>query len=666
MLSVIIINSDIYERYQKYEYFFNWFEDHQSIAVCMWKKDSLKDASIDELVPQLFDIVKNVTEWDAYIVDEPFFSADYIENDFLNNTQFSINPYERANAPDENYNIEDDQLLRLVYFLGGRGVQNLSYMSNYKFRAVRPTNIFLLTPRVFDNLDTQKYFLRCEIEKADYEKQKDPDSILTDTDEPLLQYSDFWFRYDYPANCRFLVFDIPDLISIKHENAWFVLWLSIVSLAINTLNTAELGPYKLYTIDVDISEEEFTAFLNKFFAGLSAANFMVTKEIESEVENIRKSLADVSSKKITEGSPVYVTFPHTSFSAFYPKKKNFGNTKDTPVLDYEYWNRHRKQVKFEANQLFKATYRGKREAIDSMNRTISIDTPILSNQYLSRYDVEDITDMLNVNEIKMLELETDRTASRPYFEKKEKAAAEKIEKAMIPRIMKRTFSGIMLCCILIYLFGFLPFIISSAKHSMTSSIIAVLITIFSAIIIYITGRVTLKLLKHKFVALIDDYSDVITESTENIRAGAQVQSQYLTLLLDYMEKYQMLSFGRVEEVRMQHIEQLTSINATYQDAMEQCKSIAGICHVHLSNVIKENDVDAVVFEPGNKIYLYEDTNGIKIPLNSVCERLNTPFGFVNALFINEEIVYENSKYYGSQKSRDELELLNGLKEGDEI
>ena len=49
MLSVIIINSDIFKRYSKYAYFFNWFEDHKDVSICVWNKNVSENADIDEL-----------------------------------------------------------------------------------------------------------------------------------------------------------------------------------------------------------------------------------------------------------------------------------------------------------------------------------------------------------------------------------------------------------------------------------------------------------------------------------------------------------------------------------------------------------------------------------------------------------------------------------------
>ena len=157
MLSVLIINSEIYERYSKYAYFFNWFEDNRNIVVCSWNKSACEDEGLEAIVPQLMEIIKNEPMWNAYVIDAPFNSMKFIQNDFKQMTQYSINPYERANSAD--YRIESDNLLKLVYFLGGRGVEKLPYIEAFQFKAVRPNNIFLITPRIFEDLEMQKSFL---------------------------------------------------------------------------------------------------------------------------------------------------------------------------------------------------------------------------------------------------------------------------------------------------------------------------------------------------------------------------------------------------------------------------------------------------------------------------------------------------------------------------
>jgi len=651
MKSVLIINSEIYDKYQRYAYFFNWFEDHGDVSVCIWNKYASDKADIDELVPQLFDIVKNVPEWNAYIVDEPFFSSNYIESDFKNLTQCSINPYERARNCRE-YNPSDDPFMRLMYFLGGRGVEELEYFNNYSFRAIRPTQIILLTPRIFENLDMQKTFLRAEIEEKNRILIENSTALLLEADTVSLEYSEFWDRYEYPPNCRFLVYDMPDTLSVQYEDSWFLFWMAAVTVILNTYNSSELGPYKLYCLDIDISEEEFELFLNKYFAALQSACSISEKEIENEVKAIKAVMADTSCNHPVECAPVYVNFPDTDFSKFFPESKMFGITKDIPMLDTNVWEKHKKDSGVETHRLFKAILRGKNEAVDAMNRTFAVDLPLLKNQHLTRYDAEDIIEDLNKSEIAMLGLDTDRMASRAAFERNEAKAAKEIEKILPGRVLTDTYKLLLISGVSISTMGFVPFIVSSARFSITSFLISLLITAFSGAAVAAASYIALKIQRMKFDEKLNNYTDTMTVNLRTVQDNAQIQSKYLTLLLNYMEKYQMLNSGKIEEHHMKKIEELTRIRSSYEEAMAQCKSVAGICSVLLKTDELDDKNESIIFKHGEKIYLHDDTDSILIPLNLTPDRLIPPFSFVKILNISEEIIYESSEYYNVLRKDD--------------
>ncbi len=649
MQSVLIINSEIYDKYQRYAYFFNWFEDHSNVSICIWNKFASDKADIDELVPQLFDVVKNVTEWNAYIVDEPFVSGEHIERDFKTLTQYSINPYERANHSKE-YDPTEDPLMRLMYFLGGRGVEELEYINNYAFRATRPTQMYLLTPRIFENLDMQKIFLQSEIEEKNRKLVTDPSALLTETDTVSIQYSEFWDRYEYPPNCRFLVFDIPDVGSVRYEDSWFLVWLATMTLILNTYSSAELGPYKLHRLNIDVSAKDFELFLNKYYAALRNACDISEKEIENEIKAIKAAMEDTSCNHPVECAPVYVNFPDTDFSKFFPKNNLFGLTKDNPKLDTEVWEKHKADSGTETHRLFKAVTRGKNEAVDAMNRTFMVDLPLLKNQHLTRYDAEDIVDDLNKSEIDMLGLKTDKTASRVVFEEQEKTAAKEIEKTLPGRVLTDTYKKLLIAGIAICSMGFIPFIISSAKFNATSFLISLLITAFSGAIVGGASFIALKIQRMRFDEKLNDYTDVVSSNIQAVKDNAQIQSKYLTHLLNYMEKYQMLKSGKIEEHHMKHLEELTRIHSTYEEASAQCQSIAGLCSVTLNTDEMDDLGEMALFVRGKKIYLHDDTDSMLIPLNTTPDRLVPPFSFVQTLYIAEETVYESSEYYNAQNN----------------
>ncbi len=643
MQSVLIINSEIYDKYQKYAYFFNWFEDHDNVSFCVWNKYASDEADIDELVPQLFDVVKNVSEWNAYIIDEPFDAEEYIERDFENLTQCAINPYERAGHT-TGYDPAGDSLMRLAYFLGGRGVENLEHISNYTFRAARPTQIYLLTPRIFEKLDMQKAFLRAEIEENNRLLLSDSASLLMEADDVSMQYSAFWDRYEYPPNCRFLVFDMPDAANVRYEDSWFMFWLAVMTLVTNTYTSAELGPYKLYLLNVNLSSDELEQFLNKFYAALRNACGVKEKEIEEEVHSIKAAMEDTTCNHPVECAPVYVNFPDTDFSKLFLKNSAFGITKDKPKLDTAVWEKHKEESGVQVHRLFKAIARGKNEAVDAMNRTLAVDLPLLKNQRLTRYDAEDIVDDLNKSEIEMLGLDTDRYASRAAFEKSEKTAAKGIERALPGRVLTKTYKKILFVGVAICLMGFVPFIISSAKFNLTSLLVSLLITAFSGLVVAIASYVSLRIQRLRFDEKLNDYSEAVSASLQEIQENAQIQSKYLSLLLNYMEKYRMLASGRVEEKHMYRLEELTRIRSIYEEALEQCKSIEGLCAVVL-NADDSGYADRVLLIQDEKIYLHDDTDSLMIPLNALPNRLKPPFPFVQALFLSEEIIYESAKYF---------------------
>ncbi len=647
MLSVILINSDIYERYQKYAYFFNWFEDNSNVEICVWNKDVSPEASIDELAPQLFDIVKSVPEWNAYIVDEPFVSSQYIKDDFANRTQYSLNPYERSRGA-KDYSPEADTLLHLVYFLGGRGIESLDYLTDYTFRAARPTHIFLLTPRIFEGMEMQRSFLRNEIEEEYRLASQDMFSLMSANGE-VLRPSDFWSRYEYPPNCRFLVFDMPDTENVKYEDSWFMFWLSVMTMVLNSYGSDELGAFKLYCLHINISAETFERFLNKFYTALSEASEISEKEIENQISAIKAAQEDTSTSHPVECAPVYVTFPDTDFSKFYPDNKQFGVTKDRPMMDYDVWNEHKKEVKTETHRLFKAISRGKNEAVDAMNRTLVMDLPSLTNRTLTRYDAEDIRDALDRDELDMLKLNCGLAPSRVAFEEIEHTASRKVESSMRPRLKRSTFLGVAGLGIGVCLAGFIPFIISSATFNLTSFMMALLITTFAGVAVGFAAYLALRTKRTAFGYGLDDYSKEVSGCLKVIQDNSQVQSKYLSMLLNYMEKYQMLRSCRVDRRQMDRLEQLTKNRSNFEDAIAQCRSIAGLCDVKLRLLEIKGEDDVMILEPGKKIYLHEETDLLRIPLNNAKDRLVPPFRFVETLGIKEETVYESSLYYGAYR-----------------
>ena len=641
MLSILIIDNEVLDHYKKYDYFFDKFEDYGEIAVCNWNR-SCGENDLSAMVPGLMETIKNVAEWNAYIICEPHDSIQYLHDDFKNRTQYSINPYERANR--EGYSKEEDDLLQLVYFLGGRGADEIGYIEQYRFRAARPNNIYLITPRILKTISRQKQFLATEITQEAASANLDPQAIIAGMADMTLCYSNFWERYEYPPNCRFLVYDIPEEDNVKYQDSWFPFWITVISMTKNKFTNSVLAPYKLHVLDVEINDEKFEEFINKFYTMLLDNKDINTHEISAEQDAMKSESSSVDTSVGDSSTPVFVNFPNVEVGDLFATTSNIGIAKDKPVIDEEDWREQMQRTRETIARFFKSIGRGKGEAIDSMRGTFDSELPNLLNRRITKYDAEDLEDKINEDELRMIELNTGYSASRAEFEKKQRKADKIVSTYMKRRMTMKVAVGLSAALVFIYFVGFIPFIVNSAQQNLTSFLIALAISVGAMLVPLSCSFIALKILKRRMLKLIVEYNDVIAECYETAKAGADVQGAYLTLLLDYMKNYQLMTNATFDNIHTKRIEKLMLANATFDDAIRECEAIAALRHVQLRRITDTYVQNLIDNTPGGSIYLYDETESGRMSLNSVEDSLVAPFGFTTNLILETESLYECGAY----------------------
>ena len=674
------MDRDTLEYYVKYQYFLSWFEENSDIKVCIWNRDLPVDAGIDEMIPQLTEAIHNVDEWNAYIIDEPFHTMDYMDYDFKHNTQYSINPYER-NRPvrsfDEDgnavmeiseYDSDKDRLLRLIYFLGGKTPVNMTiedldeadngkfdslntglskerdYKLKYYFGLARPANIYLITPRVFENLNVQKHFLSFEIVNQKIEDEQDKKLQEFAGAEIIYHESEFWTRYDYPSNCRFIVVDIPEKDNARYNDAWFLLWMSVFTLMLNSFKNDEFGAMKLYRMNVDVSTDELSQFLNKFYTELLVANEANDKDIERETEKLKAEMEDTSSSELPETPQVFVNFPHFDSRDFMAASSSFGLCKDTPRLDESVWDEISDKSDIAEAQLFKAAERGKREAVEFMRRIFTTELPMVSRRKLSRYDKEDLEEATRNEEYELVCMQADKTSTRAEFEKIRKEGEKGVKDFMPKRTFHKNFILSAAAGAVVYFAGFIPLLINSANYSGWSLLIGILMAVVPTALIVLSAFLTMKAQRKKFEKEIRGYNSAITRGIAGVQKGPETQGKYLSTLLSYMLKYQMLKKCSIDTILLDNLNTLYRASAQFDEALAQCRSIAGLCHFNLSRLQDVAGYDRNLLYRGNRIYLHENTRDYKIAFNDKAEYLNTPFRFVSGLSLVKEKIYECDIY----------------------
>lgn len=645
MLSVLIIDTKIFDHYSKYDYFFGHFENNADVAVCVWNKQSM-EGDVASMLPQLMDTVRNVPEWNAYIICEPHDPLPFLRDDFKNKTQYSINPYERANHAD--YDPEQDRLLKLLYFLGGRGDDRVDYIEQYQFRAARPTNIYLITPRLLKNIEQQKLFLLSELREEHKGVMDDPVRILAGEVDIMRGYSEFWERYEYPPNCRFMVYDFPEVEHQTYQDCWFPFWITVITMTQNRFTNAVITPFKLHILSVDIDNGSFAEYINKFYTMLLENKEINQFAIERE-ERLEKEEAANTDITVSDAStPVHVTFPHFNAEDLFAFSDNFSPVKDRPVLDEDDWYEQMQRTRDAVSTFFKAINRGKGEAIDFVHDSFQAELPNLQGKRITKYDVEELTECLENDEMSMIRLNLHVVADRTLFEKAQQTAAKIVETYMKRRLRLKVTIGLLVSAMLIYFVGFVPYLINSLSHSVTSFLIALPISAAAIVIPAVAGGIALYILWRNFLNLIELYNGIIAHNFDEAQTGSKLQSEYLTYLLDYMKKYQILTTAQSNNTHSKQIEKLLIANAVFDDAIAECEALALMRNVSLKRITDryvENTIDPL---PEARIYLYEANPDGKMALNATRDILDAPFSFTKELFILSEELYE-CPYYTQDK-----------------
>lgn len=647
MLSVLIVDNKILDHYNKYDYFFGYFEAHKDVAVCAWNKQSM-DGDIAASVPQLMEAIRNAPEWNAYVICEPHNSIEYLKGDFENQTQYSINPYERANH--EGYNREEDRLLNLLYFLGGRGNDDMKYIKQYQFRAARPNNIYIITPRILKNIEQQKHFLLSELREKYLGVLDDPARILAGEIDVTRNYSEFWERYEYPANCRFMVYDFPEEKHQTYQESWFAFWITVISMTQNRFNNAVLAPFKLHILNIEVSDSKFAEYVNRFYTMLlenkELNEYLINKE--TELEKAESANTDITVSEAA--TPVYVNFPHVNVGDLFATDKNIGLVKDRPVLDEDDWFCQMRRTKENIVKFFKAIVRGKSEAVDFVHEDFANELPELKGKHITKYDIEELKEAINNHELEMVSLDLAFKGSRAEFEKKQEKADKMVRTYMRRRLRFKIAAWLTGACMLIYFLGFLPYLINSISHSVTSFLFALPISMGAILVPLVCSIIMLFILKKRMKQTIELYNAVIIGCYNDVTKSSELQGEYLTHLLDYMKKYQILAMAVSGNTHSEMIEKLILSNVIFEDAISECTALATNNNIAITKITDryiENVIDSM---PESRIYLYEENVGGRMAFNTSRDALDAPFAFTEQLLIECEELYECEAYGGFENS----------------
>jgi hypothetical protein len=674
LFTVIIQGKRSSDLMQDYRFLFKPFLDEGSVVFCDWNEAG---TDLQSSVPDLRDIIRGKKEWRALIV-----SADSVY-DYKGTPRpskdnpFDFSKFDTLEEPHES----PVPLVRLTHIIGGfsstlpkefeKGFEYIDDTGE-KIRVreaeLTENQIQQLSERYFDSL-TPVYIEKTEdkdyaarqkeiAEKYTFNEIRPTEILLVATrkkhenDDRLkiveawkshleMTSSAFWERLKYPNNCRFLFSDITNSDNSQYQNDVTEFWLSVLSLAINKINSSTLQAYRLYKIHVDISTEELEKILNLQLNEMISAYAYVKEQL-----TLHPSFSFGENEDVVRRQKIPVAIENTSTADLFVDISRIGLSRDCPEEESTLWNSQVRQKKSNLELYLKSP----RRAVDKSAEMLRKKTDgFLGEHYeLDRFQITDINEFMNDLEVKIISSGSKNTVNKKKVNKDISEIDKKVRKNISFRLTKKTVIIGGLVILAIILAGYIPYIIQS-KNVSDDALYASIGLSFGVLLLSSFGGIFALLIQRKQIKnIMREFNTYVRGIINNIQLYSLNFEEFFTNICTYMKAQ--------------------SVLAGLKDNAGEDFSKSGVLNTHkhaLAKAIEKYETWLVAygierreqvlpvvssfFNPDvspkeNMLYFFEaDDDENDIPLNSTGDMVTAPYKFVSKLWIEREDVFDEEE-----------------------
>jgi hypothetical protein len=524
--------------------------------------------------------------------------------------------------------------------------QNLA--EKYAFDENRPVEVLILSTREQSTFDEREE-TRESIERA-----------WQFFDE--IESSDFWKVY--PNTCRFLCFDLINENHTLYTCEYWKFFLLALSLAVNEeIPGHALQAYHLYKADLQIDGKKLELVYNPYIE-----NLMSFQEVLQERMTHIPELTIEKNKELVPEHYISVGFGHIDENKVKTKNDIFGLSTDCPKDEAEYWHEHMQNIsQIVANILFAPQEIVAEKALETR---LNVDNFANTEQVLDRFQTRRIEKRIVELEPYVVNSKLFKLLDTDVYNKEIEKSAEKVQKHIKIRITKRNVIIISACSLFVYLCGYIPYLINSAKESWAVFGTAIMLVFITLILLSGIGFITLCLFNRKFKNIINLYNKEVSDVFDRVKKSARVFSDYFSKLCTYMFARSLLTgivlkkdndFNNKQKLK-EHLEHLNS-------EIEKVKNICSLYDVDINTAIPhrsfENITDKLLEESPKESQFYElppfeDKNTMKLtaaPTIKLARKLltsknndqwdqydtgltlNAPYSFISGINLAREEIY---------------------------
>lgn len=674
MHTVIILSEHASDLLKDYRFLFKPFVDNGTVSFCEWNESG---TDLADSVPDLYKLIKGKPQWRAAVIstapasgrrnrpapDErnPFdFSADTEESPIPRESSVPIVRLTHMlcgypSAPVRNFEngyeytdettgkvcrkraseLSEDELftlsskykdaLRPIYLEEKVPEEAVAAQKaleeKYSFTDVRPQEVYLIS--------TRKHL---EDEEHIYASWKSPFEM---------ESSDFSRKNHYPGICRFMCFSIINPENSRYVKELTEFWLAVLTLTVNKIPASTLQAYKLYHLEVKISEEELSNMLNSHLNKMEAAYAFVQARLKMKPEYTFDE-----EEEIVEAQHIPVIFDGTSGIDLYIDTRHVGLSRDCPDDELVFWNTQMREKKENIEKYLKAP----RRAIDKASRYLkSRAAAFPDDEYeLDKFQIEDLEDEISALELRVLTSSTRSVIDEKRIKDEVQKTDRKVKKDIAARMRRSVAVGSGAAFLLIYLIGYIPYIFNSIRLGGGQFLSSLVLAAAAAALAASGGIAALFLLRRRIVQSMESFNTLMHELDASVKASAKKFEDYFSVLCTFMkaqsiyegiQKKNDSAFSRVSKLKAHKQALLASIERD-----EEFEAAFGIRRQadFEKNVTRFFNEDKLPKD--NSLYYYEENKSLsQIPLNTAGDMINAPYKFIAGLVIEREDIYEEAK-----------------------
>jgi hypothetical protein len=360
-------------------------------------------------------------------------------------------------------------------------------------------------------------------------------------------------------------------------------------------------------------------------------------------------VSDLSQDKKGELVPpqdISVKFEHVDEGGVKVDSKAPGLAADCPVPEIRFWHEHISGVKQAVDNILYAP--------QELVAAKALETRSAANSFTGREQVLDRFQLERIRK-RMDELEPQIINANIYGILDPDArmaevaeAGDTVRKHLGLRLTKRNVLLISLCSLLVYLCGYVPYFINSAKMGWPVFGASFGLASIALVLLGMGGLLVLVFLRHRLVNKLKDYNKTVMNIFDRVNKSAQVFAGYFSNVCTYMYARSLLS-----GVTLKHNNDFTERNiekahlVSLDDEIETSKELCSLYGAPVNDSLAGNaflDIkEETLLEPPSKCQFYElAPNKVKgtLALDNTGETLYAPYGFISGLNIVREELYD--------------------------